>query len=256
MNNFTVVRRGYSTEEVDAYVSQLEAALALKNQQLKEYQAKESAINSSIVSAELFAESMRTQAEEDAAEIRKTALAEASAVRVCAEEDAESIRTSTRLNLASLREQALAMHSKLEEFQDHFGRILQDYLVSLRTNDLANIFAGTEAFINAMEMPNKNAEPAPEAVFAETEDDLLEEAPEEEDEDEPVVIFDTDLLTGEPAAFVVEELEEEEEEIEEAIEDIKDNADIAADIADAVDAAEDFLAGAEILTDETPLELM
>ncbi len=157
MKEFTIVRKGYSPEEVDAYITELESALSVKSQMVKEFQAKESAINASLVNAELCAQYVRAQAEADAAEVHNNALKE----------------------MDGLREQVLALHGKLEEFQSEFGRVLQEHLVSLRTNDLVEIFSRTEKFIDSL-TPNTESEQAdipPEYEFLQMKDEPEEEAP-------------------------------------------------------------------------------
>jgi len=133
MKEFSIVRKnGYDCAEVNNYVAELERQLELKNRELNAFKVKESAINNSIIEAQITAEKIRNDAKNSASELRTNALEQ----------------------LSDLREQLVEMHSRVEEFQSEYNRILQDYLVSLRSNELGNLFDELEAFMDSLQ-PDK-----------------------------------------------------------------------------------------------------
>lgn len=153
MKEFSIVRKGYAPEEVNAYIAELEAALADKVSRLLEYQDKESAITSSLVDAQIFS-----------AQIRKAAEDEAEALRASALDEAKSLRAGAYDEMDQLREQAGSLHEKLTAFQTEYSRILQDYLVSLRSTDLVNLFSRLESFMQTISVSKTEEVPAEDAA--------------------------------------------------------------------------------------------
>lgn len=143
MKEFSIVRKGYAPEEVNAYIDSLEKALADRTAQLLEYQEKENAITKSMIDAQLVS-----------AKVRSEAMADAAAMRAGAYDEMDQ-----------LREQVSALHGKLSDFQNEYSRILQEYLVSLRSNDLVALFGRLESFMQTISVKNPeeaDEEPAPE----------------------------------------------------------------------------------------------
>ena len=126
MKTFEFERRGYNTDEVDQYVRELETKIEKKEAELAEYRKKEEAINQSVVEAKILANKIVEDAEEQAVDIRKEATEE----------------------LSDLREQAKAMHEKIDIFQQEYNRIIQEYLVSLRSTALPKLFDDLNNFMN------------------------------------------------------------------------------------------------------------
>lgn len=133
MKEFSIVRKGgYDCNEVNAYIAELEERLETMTRETNEFKAKESAINNSIIEAQITAEKIRNDAKKDAANVKTRALEQ----------------------MDDLRAQLVEMHSRVEEFQSEYNRILQDYLVSLRSNELGNLFDELESFMDSLQ-PSK-----------------------------------------------------------------------------------------------------
>lgn len=126
MKTFEIERRGYCTDEVDQYIRELEANLQRKENELAAYHQKEDAINQSVVEAKLLSNKIIEDAEAQAQGIRREATKE----------------------LDDLREQAKAMHEKIDAFQKEYNFILQQYLVSIRSSDLPKLFDDLNQFMD------------------------------------------------------------------------------------------------------------
>lgn len=164
MKEFSIVRKGYAPEEVNAYIAELEAALADKVSRLLEYQDKESAITSSLVDAQIFSAQIRKAAEDEAETLRAGAKEEAETLRASALDEAQNLRASAYDEMDQLREQAGSLHEKLTAFQTEYSRILQDYLVSLRSTDLVNLFSRLESFMQTISVSKTEEAPAEEVA--------------------------------------------------------------------------------------------
>ncbi|MCR5005390.1 MAG: DivIVA domain-containing protein [Clostridiales bacterium] len=118
MKDFTIVRKGFDTTEVDSYIVDLENELKKKDQLIEEYRDRENAINKAVIEAQLTADSIIAKAREDAAHIRSDVTAE----------------------LGSLREDALRLRGNLIEFQESYNRLLRRYLYNSHCEDMNQIF--------------------------------------------------------------------------------------------------------------------
>ena len=141
MKTFTQCRKGYSPEEVDTYIQELEKKISRQAAELNAFKEKEMAINKSVIDAQLLAEEIENQARTKAGELRQ-----------------ESLK-----DLEDVKEKVLTLHEKLVSFQSEYARILQQYLVSLRSEDMKALFADLETFMKKldMEVPSQE-EPAVE----------------------------------------------------------------------------------------------
>lgn len=217
MKEFSIVRKGYNPEEVNAYILELETALANKTQTVKEFQGMETAIASSIVDARMAAEDIRRKSADEAQKMHEDAVADAEKIHENAVIEAGALRTFALNEMNDLRDQVLAFHDKLQGFQDEFGRILQEYLISFRSNDLVALFSHLENFMSNLDLaaPKKDAEEEPEAA-----PEAVEEAVEEtvETVEEAVRAVEE---TVEAAEEITEVVEEAAEEIVEAAEEVK-----------------------------------
>lgn len=144
--SFSITRKGYDPEEVDVYISQLQNIINQRNQELNAYHEKEAAINASVIEAKMLAGSIVEKAQKDAAEIVENGQSEASRCR------AEAAR-----ELTDLTNQALAMRTKLEQFKQAYNTILQQYLVSLRAQELTALFDDLDGFLNKMGVSSEEA---------------------------------------------------------------------------------------------------
>ncbi len=136
MKVFTTERKGYSPSEVDEYVRSLETQLNHKEAQLNEYRQKEAAINQSVVEAKLLANKIIEDAQTEAENIHKNALD----------------------SMTDIKAQVKAMHEKLQMFQQDYNRILQQYLVAARCNDMVQIFDDLDRFMTTLGMHNQEEE--------------------------------------------------------------------------------------------------
>jgi len=130
MKVFTIERKGYSPREVDEYVRSLETQLNQKEAQLSEYRQKEAAINQSVVEAKLLANKIIEDAQAEA----------------------ENIRRNGPDSMADIKAQVKAMQEKLLMFQQDYNRILQQYLVAARCNDMVQIFDDLDHFMTTLGM--------------------------------------------------------------------------------------------------------
>lgn len=130
MKVFTTERKGYSPREVDEYVRSLETQLNQKEDQLSEYRQKEAAINQSVVEAKLLANKIIEDAQVEAENIHKNALD----------------------SMADIKAQVKAMQEKMLMFQQDYIRILQQYLVAVRCNDMVQIFDDLDHFMTTLGM--------------------------------------------------------------------------------------------------------
>ncbi|MBR2264890.1 MAG: hypothetical protein IJ917_11250 [Firmicutes bacterium] len=118
MKDFTIVRKGFDTTEVDSYIVDLENELQKKDKLIEEYRGRENAINKAVIEAQLAADSIIAKAKEDAAHIRSDVTAE----------------------LGGLREEALKLRANLVEFQESYNRLLRRYLYNSHCEDMTQIF--------------------------------------------------------------------------------------------------------------------
>lgn len=136
MVDFTIVRKGFDTKEVDTYIVSLESELQKKETRLNEYRSKESAINQAVIEAQLIADSIVSKAREEAAQLKSEAAAE----------------------LVGLRQQILALRSNLSEFQESYNRLLSRYIFQSHCEDMNRIYDRLETLMNKMELdPDKMA---------------------------------------------------------------------------------------------------
>ena len=126
MKTFNTERRGYSINEVDQFIHELESKIEKQDKQLREYQQKEAAINQSVVEAKMLANKIVEDAQNEAQNIHQSALN----------------------SLTDLKAQTKAMHEKLLAFQKDYNQILQQYLVSVRCSDMTHLFDDLNQFMD------------------------------------------------------------------------------------------------------------
>ncbi len=148
MKDFTIVRKGFDTTEVDSYIVDLENKLEKRERELQEYRAKESAILRSVIDAQLMADNIIAKAKEDASHIRADVTAE----------------------LGELRKDALRLRTNLTQFQESYNRLLRRYLYAGHCEDMTQIFDRLEKIMGELDMPKEEVPPLPE-VQASPQDD-------------------------------------------------------------------------------------
>lgn len=139
MKDFTIVRKGFSTTEVDTYIVNLEAEIAKRDKKLEEYRSKEDAINRAVVDAQLIADAIVAKARAEAATIKQDASAE----------------------LEALRKQALTLRSNLVDFQESYNRILRRYLFASHCTDMNQLFNRMETLLSNIDADPDALEPLP-----------------------------------------------------------------------------------------------
>lgn len=130
MKTFTLCRKGYDPAEVDPYIQELQAIINNQAAQLAAFQEKEAAINKSVIDAQLLAEEIQSKAMTEATELRQKTLEE----------------------MGDIKDQVLALHEKLVAFQTEYTRILQQYLVSLRCEEMTSLFTDLDNFMKKLDM--------------------------------------------------------------------------------------------------------
>lgn len=108
--------------------------------QITAFQEKEAAINKSLIDAQLMANEIQAKAETDATEMRQKTLDE----------------------MTDIKAQVLKLHEKLTAFQTEYTRILQQYLINLRCEDLSAIFTDLDNFMKKLDMDVPQEETAVE----------------------------------------------------------------------------------------------
>ena len=122
MEQFTIVKRGYDTDEVDRYVGTLE-------QVIKSYKDKDNAIKNAIISAQVAADNMVKNAKMQADEYK-----------------AQITRELQKVNAEVDRQRV-----KLQAFYDIYASLVRKYLTPLVDADMKELFArleDTEKLVN------------------------------------------------------------------------------------------------------------
>lgn len=140
MKDFTIVRKGFDTTEVDSYIVDLENALKKKDALLEEYRNRENAINKAVIEAQLTADSILAKAKQDATHLRAEITAE----------------------LGSIRDEALKLRANLVEFQESYNRLLRRYLYNAHCEDMTQIFDRLEKVLLQAGVDTDELHPLPE----------------------------------------------------------------------------------------------
>lgn len=148
MKDFTIVRKGFDTTEVDTYIVDLENELQKKEKQLEEYRTRENAINRAVVDAQMMADEIIEKAKAEAARIHSEAAAQ----------------------LGDIRKEALDLRTNLTQFQESYNRLLRRYLYTGHCEDMTQIFDRLEKAIDVVEIDRTNLPPLPEVQSEPVED--------------------------------------------------------------------------------------
>lgn len=127
--SFSTVRKGYNPEEVDRHIAELENIITY-------YKDRESAITKAAVNAEVSAEKIIAEAHVKA----------------------EDIEREARSRLNEIKEKALETKEKLEVFQKKYNILIQDYLVTLRSEELVDLFDQLDHISDFLTVKNENEE--------------------------------------------------------------------------------------------------
>lgn len=123
---FPIVRKGYDQQEVKRYIEELENSLSY-------YKERESAITKAVINAEVTAENIVEDAELKAKEIEREA----------------------HMRLGEIKEKTVEVKEKLEIFQKKYNMLIQDYLVTLRSDELVELFNDLDDITDFLE-PKKD----------------------------------------------------------------------------------------------------
>jgi DivIVA domain-containing protein len=112
LETFSLVKRGYNTEEVDAYISTLE-------QVIKSYKDKDNAIKNAIISAQVAADNI---------------LANARA-------QADEYKSKIRRQLQTVKDSIEVQRKRAQAFQDVYSNMLRKYLTEIEVKDTQDLHA-------------------------------------------------------------------------------------------------------------------
>lgn len=124
---FKTVKKGYNPIDVDNYISQLE-------DQLTEYKNMESAITKAVVEAQITAENI----------IKK------------AKQEADIMKDKSVNDLDNIKYGAIEIKKKLEHFQQDYNTLIQDYLTTIRSQELIELFNNLDTLIDYLELQKLN----------------------------------------------------------------------------------------------------
>lgn len=120
-NDFTIVKKGYSPEEVDEYINTLEL-------QINEYKEKGTAINKAIINAQIAADN-----------IIKAAHAEAEKLLLDANTQADEIKHTKSKEIRSLKINIQNQKNLIQNFHEDYDRLISKYLNPIATNDIKTV---------------------------------------------------------------------------------------------------------------------
>ncbi len=109
--NFTIVRKGYSPEEVEARIHQLET-------ELHAYKQKEQAIPHAIINAQLTADRIIETADQQAAQMRKQVVKQMEQVKKMLHDAKERVET----------------------FQEQYNHMISRYIIEFNEKDFAALY--------------------------------------------------------------------------------------------------------------------
>ena len=138
---FSTARRGYSPEEVDSYIDQLQTLINQRNQELSQYKAKEAAINQSIEDAKTLSHQIIADAQNQAGMILQNA-----------EKKAAAIKERSDCDTAKLCDRIKALRKKLEDFKAAYNQILQQYLIAARAAEMTALFDDLDATMQKLHL--------------------------------------------------------------------------------------------------------
>lgn len=121
MNQFTIVKRGYSPEEVENYIGNLERII-------QDYKEKDSSITNAIINAQVAADNI----------IRNAELA------------SDEIRELTISNLDNVYNSIEKQKEIVKEFQEQYYDLVSKYLKDIQTTDFLDIFSSINELENYM----------------------------------------------------------------------------------------------------------
>lgn len=119
MEQFSIVRKGYSPAEVDRVMEALEQKVAQQEKKLEEYRAREDVLDQMEVQARLKAEAIIANANAMADERIRQAMQE----------------------LENIRQDALGLRELIETFQREYNQLLRQYMLRIRTDEFPELMS-------------------------------------------------------------------------------------------------------------------
>lgn len=141
---FSIVRHGYSPEEVDSYILELQALINQRNREIKAYKAREEEISKIEADAYAKADAILEQANRTADGIMQKAHSYSG-----------NIRHDSIQDLSDIAERTRALKVKLDQFRDAYDQIVQQYLIATRAQELSALYADLEAFMDQIGLKNE-----------------------------------------------------------------------------------------------------
>lgn len=121
MNQFTIVKRGYSPEEVENYIGNLERII-------QDYKEKDSSITNAIINAQVAADNIIRNAEAASDEIREMTIS----------------------NLDNVYNSIEKQKQIVKDFQEQYYELVSKYLKDIQTTDFLDIFSSINELENYM----------------------------------------------------------------------------------------------------------
>jgi len=121
MNHFTIVKRGYSPEEVENYIGNLERII-------QDYKEKDSSITNAIINAQVAADNIIKNAEVASNEIREMTIS----------------------NLDNVYHSIDKQKQIVKDFQEQYYELVSKYLKDVQTTDFLDIFSSINELENYM----------------------------------------------------------------------------------------------------------
>lgn len=113
MRRFNITRKGYSPEEVDRAMAELEQKLQSQEQELVSYRVQEETVRRAAVDAQIKAD----------------------AIIAAANEEAQRLLQRSAGELHQINQKALELREILEAFQNEYNQLLRQYLIRIRTDE-------------------------------------------------------------------------------------------------------------------------
>ena len=130
MNQFTIVKRGYSPEEVENYIGNLERII-------QDYREKDSSITNAIINAQVAADNIIKNAEKASDEIRALTIS----------------------NLDNVYNSIEKQKEVVKDFQEQYYDLVSKYLKDIQTTDFLDIFSSINELENYMASLKKLEKP-------------------------------------------------------------------------------------------------
>lgn len=145
---FSIVKKGYDTDEVDQYISELEQLIEQRNQELADYKQKERAINGSLIQAQEMSERIKQEADQQAKKTIEKARTQAAQEKAASE---QALRESA--------EKLLELRHLMKEFKEQLNTLTERYLVQAKSKDLDEAFSSLDTYLTHLGLKPSEEKP-------------------------------------------------------------------------------------------------